>query len=65
MCVCVCVFYWHAQVLGRLVIELFTDIVPAAANHFRNRCLHGSQTWLKGAQVYKLQSHYALFLGKE
>ena len=52
-------------VLGRLVIELFSDHVAVGAMHLRQRCQPGSKTGLKGAVVSKLQSHYGLWLGKK
>lgn len=45
---------------GRLVIELFEDIVPVAANHFRNRCMPGSSAGLAGSHFHKLLPHYAI-----
>lgn len=49
--------------LGRLIIELFDDIVPAAANHLRNRCMPGSSAGLAGTQFHKLLPHYAIYGG--
>ncbi|EFJ40679.1 hypothetical protein VOLCADRAFT_108027 [Volvox carteri f. nagariensis] len=48
---------------GRLVVELFDDIVPVAANHFRNRCLPGSSAGLTGTAFHKLLPRYALHGG--
>lgn len=50
---------------GRLVIELFDDLVPMAASHFRNRCLPGSAAGLAGTSAHKLIPHYALFAGHQ
>lgn len=49
---------------GRLVIELFDDMVPAAANSFRSRCLPGSAGGLQGTLFHKLLPTYAIFGGK-
>ncbi|GIM09054.1 hypothetical protein Vretimale_12937 [Volvox reticuliferus] len=49
--------------LGRLVIELYDDIVPVAANHFRNRCLPGSAAGIAGTSFHKLLPRYALHGG--
>ena len=52
-----------SKALGRLVIELFDDLVPAAANHLRNRCMPGSSAGLAGAHFHKLLPHYAIHGG--
>ncbi|GAX74083.1 hypothetical protein CEUSTIGMA_g1533.t1 [Chlamydomonas eustigma] len=52
------------KLIGRLVIELFDDLIPVGASHFRNRCLPGSRTCLAGTSIQKLVPHYAAFLGK-
>ncbi|KAG1653704.1 hypothetical protein FOA52_007932 [Chlamydomonas sp. UWO 241] len=49
---------------GRLVVELFDDVIPVGATHLRNRCMPGSRTGLTGVAVSKLVPHYALFVGK-
>eukprot|EP00955_Chlamydomonas_euryale_P044059 352800-Chlamydomonas_euryale.AAC.5 len=50
---------------GRLVIELFDDVIPTAAAHFRNRCMPGSHIGIAGLSVNKLVPFYAVFLGKK
>ncbi|MEW5309388.1 MAG: hypothetical protein WDW38_001282 [Sanguina aurantia] len=49
---------------GRVIIELFCDLLPAAGNHFRNRCLPGSSASLVGTSFHKLIPHYAAFGSK-
>ncbi|GLC77152.1 hypothetical protein PLESTF_001891900 [Pleodorina starrii] len=49
--------------LGRLVVEMFDDVVPVAANHFRNRCMPGSAAGLAGTAFHKLLPRYALHGG--
>jgi cyclophilin family peptidyl-prolyl cis-trans isomerase len=49
---------------GRLVVELFDDIIPVGANHFRTRCLQGAVGWLQGAAFHKLLPHYGVFGGR-
>lgn len=44
---------------GRLVVELYQDIAPAAALHLRARCLPGSAATLVGGTFTKLLRHYA------
>lgn len=49
---------------GRLIIELFDDVIPVGATHLRNRCLSGSHIGLAGCEVTRHVPHYASFLGK-
>lgn len=46
------------------MIEVFEDICPMAASHFRSRCLPGGTASLQGSRVHSLIPHYALFMGK-
>eukprot|EP00201_Polytomella_parva_P016070 CAMPEP_0175069388 /NCGR_PEP_ID=MMETSP0052_2-20121109/18169_1 /TAXON_ID=51329 ORGANISM="Polytomella parva, Strain SAG 63-3" /NCGR_SAMPLE_ID=MMETSP0052_2 /ASSEMBLY_ACC=CAM_ASM_000194 /LENGTH=378 /DNA_ID=CAMNT_0016336461 /DNA_START=124 /DNA_END=1260 /DNA_ORIENTATION=- len=50
--------------LGRLVIELFMDIVPVPANHLLTRFLSGSSNSLHQSSFYKLHPGYAIYGGK-
>lgn len=49
---------------GRLVIELFEDVAPAAARHLLNRCTPGAGASLQGALFHKLLAGFGLFGGK-
>ncbi|GFR49701.1 hypothetical protein Agub_g11852 [Astrephomene gubernaculifera] len=49
--------------LGRLVVELFEDVVPVAASHFRNRCMPGSSGGIAGTSFHKLLPRYAIYGG--
>jgi cyclophilin family peptidyl-prolyl cis-trans isomerase len=49
---------------GRLVVELFDDLIPVGAGHLRTRCLHGSAGWLQGAHFHKLMRHYGVWGGR-
>lgn len=49
---------------GRLVIELFEDVAPAAARHLLTRCSQGSAASVQGTMFHKLLPGYALFGGK-
>lgn len=46
------------------MIELFDDIVPAAASHLRNRCLPGTSAPLGGTTFHKLLPRFALHGGQ-
>ena len=50
---------------GRIIIELYDDIIPVGAGHLRNRCLPGSHVGIKGCSVERLVPHYAAFFGKK
>lgn len=49
---------------GRLVIELFEDVAPAAARHLLNRCTPGAGASLQGTLFHKLLAGFGLFGGK-
>lgn len=57
-------FKFGSRVLGRLVIELFTDVVPLAAAEFRRRCSRGATGGFQGTRVHKILHNLALFGGK-
>ncbi|CAD7698746.1 unnamed protein product [Ostreobium quekettii] len=50
--------------IGRLVIELFVDIVAVSVGHFQNICGEGVQGSLKGSRCHKLQPHFAAYFRK-
>lgn len=52
------------QPAGRLVIELFDDMAPAATSRFKNRCMPGATGSLLNAQFHKLVPYYGIFGGK-
>jgi hypothetical protein len=54
-----------SKAAGRLIIELYDDIIPLGANHLKNRCLSGSHVGLKGSTMDRLVPHYAAFFGKK
>lgn len=49
---------------GRVVIELFDDVAPAAARHLLTRCTPGSAASVQGTLFHKLFAGFALFGGK-
>lgn len=49
---------------GRLVVELFEDVAPAAARHLLTRCTQGSGASVQGSLFHKLLAGYGLFGGK-
>lgn len=49
---------------GRLVIELFEDVAPAAARHLLTRCTPGAEANVQGTLFHKLLPGFGLFGGK-
>lgn len=49
---------------GRLVVELFEDVAPAAARHLLTRCTPGAGASVQGTLFHKLLPGYGLFGGK-
>lgn len=49
---------------GRLVIELFEDVAPAAARHLLTRCTPGAGASVQGTLFHKLLPGFGLFGGK-
>ncbi|KAF6253324.1 hypothetical protein COO60DRAFT_1643255 [Scenedesmus sp. NREL 46B-D3] len=50
--------------VGRLVVEMFEDMAPAAARHLINRVQPGSSASLLNSTVHKLLPYYALYGGR-
>lgn len=49
---------------GRVVIELFDDIVPAPAGHLLGRCTKGTTEGLAGTKVHKVLPGLAILGGR-
>eukprot|EP00887_Chlorella_sp_A99_P000074 scaffold16.g74.t1 len=49
--------------LGRLVIELFDDVVPVAVAAFRNRCSEGASDSFRGTALHRLIADQAVWGG--
>ncbi|WIA22889.1 hypothetical protein OEZ86_009830 [Tetradesmus obliquus] len=50
--------------VGRLVVEMFEDVAPAAARHLINRVQQGASASLHNCKFHKLLPYYALYGGK-
>eukprot|EP00798_Chlamydomonas_sp_ICE-L_P032529 gene32529-17243_t len=48
---------------GRLVFELFEDMIPMGVDQLKNQLLPGSRNGLAGCCCHKLIPHYAAFFG--
>lgn len=51
------------KLLGRLVIEIFEDLLPTTARHLMNRCREGMEDTFKSTSVHKLIPDLAAFGG--
>ncbi|DBB00846.1 TPA: hypothetical protein ACH3X1_000769 [Trebouxia sp. C0004] len=51
------------KLLGRLVIEIFEDLIPTTARHLMNRCREGMEDTFKNTSIYKLIPDLAAFGG--
>ena len=49
---------------GRLVIEVFEELLPVEARHFITRCQQGSSDSFQGTQVHRLVQDLAAFGGQ-
>ena len=50
-------------VAGRLVIEIFEDLIPTTARHLMNRCREGMEDTFKNTAMHKLIPDLAAFGG--
>lgn len=55
---------YGSKVLGRLIIELFTDVVPLPASEFRKRCSRGARGGFQGTRVHKILRNLGCFGGR-
>ncbi|KAL3147461.1 hypothetical protein ABBQ38_014519 [Trebouxia sp. C0009 RCD-2024] len=53
-----------SKLLGRLVVEVFEDLLPTTSRHFMNRCREGMEDTFKGTVVHKLVPDLAAFGGQ-
>ncbi|DBA78433.1 TPA: hypothetical protein ACH3X2_007927 [Trebouxia sp. C0005] len=51
------------KLLGRLVIEIFEDLIPTTARHLMNRCREGMEDTFKNTSIHKLIPDLAAFGG--
>ncbi|KAK9830131.1 hypothetical protein WJX72_009927 [[Myrmecia] bisecta] len=51
------------KILGRLVIEIFEDMLPVTARHFANRCRHGATDTFQGTALHYIVPGLAAYGG--
>ncbi len=56
-------WYTVQSCAGRLVIEIFEDLIPTTARHLMNRCREGMEDTFKNTSVHKLIPDLAAFGG--
>lgn len=56
--------YGSSRILGRLIVELFTDVVPLPASEFRKRCSRGARGGFQGTRVHKVLRNLGCFGGR-
>lgn len=51
------------KLIGRLVVEIFEDLIPTTARHLMNRCREGMEDTFKNTAIHKLIPDLAAFGG--